>query len=142
MAFLVFGWFECLALLLLGITLLGLDWNGPRLIIAATILAVGIVIIRNLGISMGVNAIGTMIIMALCLALVFGVKLGSSLVVSSISIAFLIILEIVFLMLFSTCIDMADNEYLWWVTGTCHVLAVYLTAIILHRVGYSPPFQL
>ncbi len=132
-AYVVFGWFECLALLLLGLSLLGSRWNIPRLIIAATVLTIGVGIVRSLGVVLGINSIGSIIIMALCLAMVFRIPFGKCLVVSSVSVVFLIVLELIVLVPLTSLVDMGDNNSLWLLTGIPHLGLIYFIAFLLHR---------
>lgn len=132
-AYIVFGWFECLALLLLGLSLLGSRWDIPRLIIAATVLTMGVTIVRSLGVVLGINSIGSIIIMALCLAMVFRIPFGRCLVVSSISVVFLIVLELIILVPLTSLVDLGENRGLWLLTGIPHLGMMCVIAFLLHR---------
>lgn len=129
--FYIYGWFECLALVLLCLGLLGAAWRMPLIILAATVQCVGVGIIRSFTVGTGVNTIAAIILLALLIAWLFSRPIGKSLAAASCTILVMLGVELTAMFIASQFIDITASVFAWLLVGIPHIVVLFGIAVLV-----------
>lgn len=121
----VYGWFECLGLVLLCLALLGVTWRIAPIITAATILCIGVAIVRSFSVAIGVNTVVAVVLLSLLLSWLFSRPLAKTLVAASCSMLVVVSYEFIITLVISQFTDVVTNPKVWLLVGIPHVLLLF-----------------
>lgn len=124
-AYLLYGWFECLALL-------GVAWTMPGVVLATTVGCLGIAMVRSFG-ATGIHTIAAVILLALLAAWLYSRPLADSLAAASCTVLVLVVLEFTTMMTARLFVDIIADRYLLLLllAGTPHVILLFGVALLI-----------
>lgn len=128
--YLLYGWFECLALVLLCLALLGVAWTMPGVVLATTVGCLGIAVVRSFG-ATGIHTITAVILLALLAAWLYSRPLADSLAAASCTVLVLVVLEFTTMMTARLFVDIIADRYLLLLAGTPHVILLFGVALLI-----------
>ncbi|MDI6711201.1 MAG: hypothetical protein QMC81_08310 [Thermoanaerobacterales bacterium] len=131
----VYGWFECLALVLLVLALLGIPWISSRVALIATLQCIGVGVLRSLPLAFEAHAVLGVILLALLVAWVFRVPAGRSLVAGVGAMALLVAVEFGVIAAVHPFFDPAMNPFIWLLTGLPQVFVLVTLAFAARKRG-------
>lgn len=131
----LYGWFECLALVLLVLALLGIPWAASRVVLIATLQCVGVGVLRSLPLAFEAHAVLGAILLALLVTWVFRVPAGRSLVASGGTMALLMAVEFGVTAVVHPFVDLTANQFLWLLMGLPQVFVLVALAFAARKRG-------
>lgn len=131
MLYAVYGWFECLALVLICLGLLGVHWRAARIIVATTLLCIGVGVVRSLSVVVGTNTIFAILFLALLVSWLFSVSFAKCLVTASCALMLLLFLEIPIMLTINSFTDITTSYYVRLLSTIPHVTLLYAIAFVI-----------